>query len=258
MLETVLAAAQRHTAYARHQLPVDADLESELGIDSVLLASVLADAARDLGLAHGLADGLADSLGASTLRGLADGLRAARDAGGPAAPAAPAAQEDPSPQAAPEWDGRSMKDFVEKRDPDLFAKTRSFAPYLRRREAEHLYWYGMPLRSRCGNKAVILDDRPAANASSSCSPPTTTSASPTTPGCRGHLRGHPLLRGDPHRLPLHRRHQHPPQGTRTPARRLQAAPGLHRLSRRLRGPTWARSPRWSRATTPSWSTGSTT
>ncbi|WP_371788185.1 aminotransferase class I/II-fold pyridoxal phosphate-dependent enzyme [Streptomyces griseoaurantiacus] len=159
VLETVLAAAQRHTAYARHQLPVDADLESELGIDSVLLASVLADASRDLGLAHGLADGLADSPGASTLRGLADGLRAARDAGGPAAPAAPAAQEAPSPQAAPEWDGRSMKDFVEKRDPDLFAKTRSFAPYLRRREAEHLYWYGMPLRSRCGNKAVILDEQ---------------------------------------------------------------------------------------------------
>ncbi|WP_030380559.1 MULTISPECIES: aminotransferase class I/II-fold pyridoxal phosphate-dependent enzyme [unclassified Streptomyces] len=164
VLEAVLAAAQRHTAYQRHQLPVDADLESELGIDSVLLSSVVADAARALGVAEGpaehLTDGLADgptgAPGATTLRGLAAGLRTAREA---APPAHPAPTTDAAPvDARPEWDGRSMKDFVEERDPDLFAKTRSFATYLRRRKAEHLYWYGMPLRSRCGNRAVIHDE----------------------------------------------------------------------------------------------------
>ncbi len=30
--------------------------------------------------------------------------------------------------------------------------------YLRGREAEHLYWYGMPLRSRCANRARIHDE----------------------------------------------------------------------------------------------------
>jgi glycine C-acetyltransferase len=161
VLETVLAAAGRHTAYQRHQLPVDADLESELGIDSVLLASVVADAARRLGLAESLADGLTDSLGATTLRGLATALRTARDATPPPVPPAPAPAPttDAGPTGAtPEWDSRSMKDFVEERDPDLFAKTRGFATYLRRRKAEHLYWYGMPLRSRCGNRAVIFDE----------------------------------------------------------------------------------------------------
>ncbi|MGC9540718.1 aminotransferase class I/II-fold pyridoxal phosphate-dependent enzyme [Streptomyces sp. UG1] len=162
VLETVVAAAQRHTQYQRHQLPVDADFESELGIDSVVLASIVADAARELGLA----DGLVDPSGATSLRALAAGLRSARESTGPAdrAPSVdvaplpgPGAGDGPA-EDDPEWDGRSMKDFVEERSRDLFAKARSFGTYLRRREAEQLYWYGMPLRSRCGNRAVIFDE----------------------------------------------------------------------------------------------------
>jgi 4-hydroxy-2,2'-bipyrrole-5-methanol synthase len=56
------------------------------------------------------------------------------------------------------WDDRSMRDFTEERDPDLFAKVRSFGRYLRRREDEQLYWYGMPLQSQCRNRAVIHDE----------------------------------------------------------------------------------------------------
>ncbi|QOV34514.1 aminotransferase class I/II-fold pyridoxal phosphate-dependent enzyme [Streptomyces ferrugineus] len=162
VLETVVAAAQRHTQYQRHQLPVDADFESELGIDSVVLASIVADAARELGLG----DGLVDPAGVTSLRALAAGLRSARESTGaadrapsvdPDVPALPEEGDAPA-EDDPEWDGRSMKDFVEERSRDLFAKARSFGTYLRRREADQLYWYGMPLRSRCGNRAVIFDE----------------------------------------------------------------------------------------------------
>ena len=162
VLNTVIAAAQRHTQYQRHQLPLDADFESELGIDSVVLASIVADAARQLGLS----DGLLDSVTATSLRGLVAELSSARTGTGPADRAPSVDSASPSRPASgagtgeddAEWDDRSMKDFVEERSGDLFAKARSFAKYLRRREAEQLYWYGMPLQSRCGNRAVIFDE----------------------------------------------------------------------------------------------------
>jgi glycine C-acetyltransferase len=57
-----------------------------------------------------------------------------------------------------EWDARSMKDFVEQRDRDLFAKTRSFQAFHSKRKSEHLHWYGMPLESACKNRAIIFDE----------------------------------------------------------------------------------------------------
>ncbi|HEY3482647.1 MAG TPA: aminotransferase class I/II-fold pyridoxal phosphate-dependent enzyme, partial [Streptomyces sp.] len=71
----------------------------------------------------------------------------------PPAPAPAAASLADAP-----WDDRSMRDFTEERAPDLFAKVRSFGGYLKRREDEQLYWYGMPLQSRCENRAVIHDE----------------------------------------------------------------------------------------------------
>ncbi|WP_406175820.1 aminotransferase class I/II-fold pyridoxal phosphate-dependent enzyme [Streptomyces sp. NBC_00996] len=162
VLETIIAAAQRHTQYQRHQLALDAEFESELGIDSVVLASIVADAARELGLS----EGFVDSVTATSLRGLAAELSDARTRTRPAdrAPSrVPRSSAGPEAGAGlgeddAEWDDRSMKDFVEERSGDLFAKARSFGKYLRRREAEQLYWYGMPLQSRCGNRAVIFDE----------------------------------------------------------------------------------------------------
>ncbi|WJV45007.1 aminotransferase class I/II-fold pyridoxal phosphate-dependent enzyme [Streptomyces flavofungini] len=170
VLDAVLRAAMRHTQYRRDQLPLDADFEGELGIDSVVLVSIVADCARDLRLP----DDLAGTLTAASLRDLVAELRAYRDSKGADGTggahgtdstdstgehsgAGPAAATG-SPDRATPWDSRSMKDFVEGRDGDLFAKTRSFRGYLRGREAEHLYWYGMPLHSRCGNRALILDE----------------------------------------------------------------------------------------------------
>ncbi|MFE9174749.1 aminotransferase class I/II-fold pyridoxal phosphate-dependent enzyme [Streptomyces sp. NPDC007126] len=161
--EAVVAAAMRQTQYQRHQLALDADLEGELGVDSVVLTSVVAEATERLGLTG--AD--PDLAGATTLRTLADALRAcdtaARDTATGAGPDTATGAGTDQPRQAPGahgdgWDHRSMKDFTEQRDPDLFAKTRSFAGYLRSREKDRLYWYGMPLHSKCGNRAVIFDE----------------------------------------------------------------------------------------------------
>ncbi|TDT28128.1 8-amino-7-oxononanoate synthase [Streptomyces sp. BK208] len=155
--EAVVAAAMRQTQYQRHQLPLDADLEGELGVDSVVLASVVAEATERLGLA-GAAPDLA---GATTLRALADALRdrAALTRNTGTGTGAEAERPTTAPAGARDgWDHRSMKDFTEQRDPDLFAKTRSFAGYLRSRQQDRLYWYGMPLHSQCGNRAVIFDE----------------------------------------------------------------------------------------------------
>ncbi|MCF6521793.1 aminotransferase class I/II-fold pyridoxal phosphate-dependent enzyme [Streptomyces sp. JJ36] len=141
LLETVLASAMRHTQYERHQLDVDADFESELGIDSVILTSITGDVAD----AYGLPDGATGSVTATTLRKLVAELDALRTAQAPAA-------------AEGSWDDRSMKDFLEERSTDLFAKARSFAAYRRKREEDRLYWYGMPTRSRSENRAVIFDE----------------------------------------------------------------------------------------------------
>jgi 8-amino-7-oxononanoate synthase len=159
VLAAVVSAALRQTQYQREQLDLDADLERDLGIDSVILASVLTEAAQELGVpetAHRTVD-------ATTLRELAHQLSAAWPGTEPAAATAAApgrsAPDGTAPPGAGDgWDSRSMKDFVEQRDPDLFAKTRSFGAYLRRREDEQLYWYGMPLHSRCENRAVIFDE----------------------------------------------------------------------------------------------------
>ncbi|MFF7259364.1 aminotransferase class I/II-fold pyridoxal phosphate-dependent enzyme [Streptomyces sp. NPDC008159] len=145
VLAAVLTAAMAHTGYRSDQLGLDTGLESELGIDSVILASVVAETADALGLD-------ASQLGpvrATTLRELVTVLASARRT--------TASEPEPGSHDG-EWDSRSTKDFVEQRDRDLFAKTRSFRSYLRGREQQHLYWYGMPLRSRSSNRAVIFDE----------------------------------------------------------------------------------------------------
>ncbi len=147
VLEAVLTAAVRQTGYRGEQLDLDADLESALGIDSVVLASLTAEAAGALGL-HGTALGPVE---ATTLREVTAALASRRRTATVDTPVAGAGSDT--------WDPRSSKDFVEQRDRDIFAKTRSFRSYLRGREREQLYWYGMPLRSRCTNRAVIYDEQ---------------------------------------------------------------------------------------------------
>ncbi|WP_431686921.1 aminotransferase class I/II-fold pyridoxal phosphate-dependent enzyme [Hahella sp. NBU794] len=60
--------------------------------------------------------------------------------------------------AAAENDPRTMKDFVNLPDRDLFHKTREFRKFYVAKQQAQLYWYGMPLESQCRNRAVIYDE----------------------------------------------------------------------------------------------------
>ncbi|MGW7270156.1 aminotransferase class I/II-fold pyridoxal phosphate-dependent enzyme [Streptomyces sp. NPDC054864] len=161
LMETLLDTAMRHTHYQRHQLGLDADFESELGIDSVVLTSVIADCAEACGIPLEATDGVV----ATTLRKLHAELEALQPLAGDgtvagaagAAGTQPVGDEDTA-AGAEAWDSRSMKDFMEERDPDLFAKARSFQRYRTRREQDRLYWYGMPHRAKSGSRAVIYDE----------------------------------------------------------------------------------------------------
>ena len=151
-LEVLLASAVRHTHYPREQLGLDADFESELGIDSVVLDSIVSDTAERLGIP----ERATENVHATTLRKLHaefEGLRPLAVPGD--AEAAPGAGTGAGAEG---WDSRSMKDFLEERDPDLFAKARSFRAYRAQRERDRLYWYGMPHRAQSGNRAVMYDD----------------------------------------------------------------------------------------------------
>ncbi|MGC4991974.1 aminotransferase class I/II-fold pyridoxal phosphate-dependent enzyme [Nocardia salmonicida] len=166
--EVVIAMAMRHTHYRRDQLDPTADLEGELGIDSVVLIGIIGDAAKQLGLPANLTS----DISVTTLDALIEELEAHDEyAASGVVPAEPAAVAEEKAMQEPELapgdldplgpagvtarDGRTMRDFLVSDKPDLFAKASEFAAHRRDREAEHLYWYGMPLRSRCTNRARI-------------------------------------------------------------------------------------------------------
>lgn len=60
--------------------------------------------------------------------------------------------------AAPNGDRRTMKDFIAVPHHDLFHKAYEFNTFYRGKREEQLYWYGMPLESRCRNRAIIYDE----------------------------------------------------------------------------------------------------
>lgn len=63
-----------------------------------------------------------------------------------------------SAHAQAEDDPRTMKDFVNVPNRDLFHKAREFRKFYVAKQQAQLYWYGMPLESQCRNRAVIYDE----------------------------------------------------------------------------------------------------
>ncbi|MGW1865896.1 aminotransferase class I/II-fold pyridoxal phosphate-dependent enzyme [Streptomyces mauvecolor] len=162
----VLDIVTAHTLYDESYLTPDSAMEGDLGIDSVILESILADVRECFGLHAELPPGL------TTIRDLVTAVAEAAGEDPPDGSAWESPGADPEPlrrvlpspteppvAAGPGWDARSMKDFMEQRDPDLFAKARGFSAYFRRRNEEQLYWYGMPMRSRSGNRVLIDDEQ---------------------------------------------------------------------------------------------------
>ncbi|MEV0766196.1 aminotransferase class I/II-fold pyridoxal phosphate-dependent enzyme [Nocardia sp. NPDC050435] len=158
--EVVLATTMRYTQYRRDQLDLDAEFEGDLGIDSVVLISIIDDAVKELGLSRQLAA----AVSVANLRELISELESHI----PTGPGAERLASDPKlavgerdsavPRGIVDWDSRSMRDFMDSRESDLYANAREFAAHRRDRETEQLYWYGMPLQSRCTNRALIRDE----------------------------------------------------------------------------------------------------
>jgi glycine C-acetyltransferase len=162
----VLEVFRHHTHYDASELRPDADLEGELGVDSVLLASILGDLRKRLGLPKGTFKAEA----VRTIDDVVTALRTLAPTAG-AEPPPPTNGHAPTPRPGEKWgnamppatmkddgDSRSLKDFTEERSRDLFAKVRSFNEFYKKRRDEQLLWYGMPLESACRNRAVIYDD----------------------------------------------------------------------------------------------------
>ncbi|MCZ9349133.1 aminotransferase class I/II-fold pyridoxal phosphate-dependent enzyme [Streptomyces mutabilis] len=154
----VLDVIASKTLYDRSRLTPESTLEGDLGIDSLMREEILVSVKERLNLTSDLSSDL------TTVQDLLDAVMDAAPQT-PDAPLDPAGdRRDPAaartrPEAADDdRDDRSMKDFREKRDPDLFAKARDFAVHLRKRQREQLYWYGMPAHSRSGSHTVIFDE----------------------------------------------------------------------------------------------------
>lgn len=179
--DLVLEVFRHHTHYAANELRPDADLEGELGVDSVLLASILGDLGRRLGLPKGTFKGRSIRTIADVLIVLpellpaaatpADAPSAARTQSADSKPEASRDRAPDAPRPGDKWrdaapppmptrdgDSRTLKDFTEERSRDLFAKVRTFNEFYKKRRDEQLYWYGMPLESACRNRAVIYDE----------------------------------------------------------------------------------------------------
>ncbi len=159
-----------HSQYAEAELDPDALLQEELGIDSIMLAAIVADLQKVFQGAERVSADQFDTLGA-----LIQGF--ARFALEPAATfrsaPAEAAQTECAAQAG-EQSGQSeqgeqreqrgqedarltMRDFIGGGESDLFAKARRFSRFLQEREAHGEFWYGMASNGLCTNRARIFD-----------------------------------------------------------------------------------------------------
>ncbi|GLR11774.1 8-amino-7-oxononanoate synthase [Chitinimonas prasina] len=156
----ILDVVKQHTQYALADLQPAALLQEDLGVDSIMLAYIVADLNKLFELpvaaeASGMEtlDSLIERFAAYPLKA---GAAARLQAGGEAVVVEP--ETAAGLQDASDYDSLTMRDFAGDNGRDLFGKVQRFAPFLRDRTDKGLFWYGMPFRSACTNRAVIFDE----------------------------------------------------------------------------------------------------
>ncbi|AOZ02111.1 8-amino-7-oxononanoate synthase [Cupriavidus sp. USMAHM13] len=142
-IAVVREVVRTHSQYAESDLDPDALLQEELGIDSIMLAEIIADLKKRFRGADRVSAEQFDTLGA-LLHGFA-----VFELEGTAFP------EDVQGEPAP--GNLTMRDFIGSGESDLFAKTRRFGRFLRSREAAGEFWYGMASSGLCTSRARIFD-----------------------------------------------------------------------------------------------------
>ncbi len=160
----IRSVVQIHTQYAESELIPDALLQEDLGIDSIMLAAIVADLNKTFRCGSTVSPDQFD-----TLASLMD-CYASMELPQTTEPSKPEAKEAmaeryaasadmPSTgQGQPQGAGLTMRDFATGEDDDLFAKTRRFARFLTEKTEKGLFWYGMASKGMCTNRAVIHDE----------------------------------------------------------------------------------------------------
>lgn len=153
--ELIRSVIRKHSQYDDSQLIHDALLQEDLGIDSIMLALIVADLNQVFAPIKPFTPEAFTTLGS-----LIGGYEALALPEGVSAPAAPAPRPAPAAplRAEATHDKTTMRDFVGGSDRDVFAKTHRFAPFLSRRSQEGLFWYGMASKGLCTNRALIHDE----------------------------------------------------------------------------------------------------
>lgn len=155
--ELVRSVVRKYSQYDDSELFQEALLQEDLGIDSIMLATIVADLNRLFALVKPFTPERFNTL-ESLINGYAAldlpsgvAVRVAPESGplGVAHAAAPAETDD---------DKITMRDFVGGTDRDVFAKATRFAPFLASRSRQGLFWYGMASKGLCTNRALIHDE----------------------------------------------------------------------------------------------------
>ncbi|MFC0119741.1 aminotransferase class I/II-fold pyridoxal phosphate-dependent enzyme [Pseudoalteromonas xiamenensis] len=163
----VYEVVSEFSGYATSDLNDHAEIESDLGIDSITIVSAQGELLKRLNLPESTTLATAKTL--AELHATLDALVKSHhgDAwqfeGGAHANNAEAATEESNEEKVHtievgDGDTRTMRDFVGLQHPDLFHKAREFKTFYERKKEQQLFWYGMPLETPCKNRAVIFDE----------------------------------------------------------------------------------------------------
>ncbi|ATC95340.1 aminotransferase class I/II-fold pyridoxal phosphate-dependent enzyme [Pseudoalteromonas tunicata] len=157
----VIDVVTEQTCYAESDLILDAPMEEGLGIDSIILASIVSEIQKLFMFETRLNTG-----SFNTIQALLDichnamlsdaGVQKLAQLGLAAAPQAVCVSSQPEPEQR-STQAQTMRDFVADGSPDLFSKVRKFDQFYKNQAEQGNFWYGMPLSSRCENRATIYD-----------------------------------------------------------------------------------------------------
>lgn len=155
----IRSVVQTHSQYAPDELVEDALLQEDLGIDSIMLAAIVADLNRMFAPPQPLAPDQFDTLKSllQTFGALDLPATAAWRPGEDAVPQAAAPAPAPVPVRDIDDSRLTMRDFATGSDSDVFAKTQQFGRFLASRNEQGLFWYGMASKGLCTNRALIHD-----------------------------------------------------------------------------------------------------
>lgn len=155
----ILEVVKAHTQYADEDLQMSALMEEELGIDSIITASIVEDLNTLFSVQTNVTSQGISTLGELVNRFSEFELNSSGQSRAVDATDKTVVNFEPA-EAADDttMDGLTMRDFVADSSNDIFSKVFKFSPFLKEKTDKGHFWYGMALKSRCENRAIIQDE----------------------------------------------------------------------------------------------------